>query len=76
MSKAAERSSRTRAETFLLIRKESFGEQNIIVNAKKSSFSRMIFTVGRLIRTESRERFKMISESRMDYAVKIFGNDI
>ena len=52
------------------------GEQSIIVNVKKSSFSGMILTIGRLIRTESRERFEMISEPRMDYALKSFGNKI
>ena len=52
------------------------GEQNVIVNAKKSSFSRMKLTIGRLIRTESRKRLKMIGESRVDYALKRFGNEI
>ena len=46
------------------------GEQSISVNANKSSFSGMILTICRLIRTESRERFEMISESRMNYALK------
>jgi len=64
VSKAADKSRRTSAETFCWFEAKS----RSFLDAEKSCLSGMKFTVGRLERTDGRKCLKMIIYSRMNDA--------
>ena len=52
------------------------GEEEIIVDAEKSSLSGMKLAIGRLKRGKRRKRVKMVDKASVDDALKDFGNKI
>src|SRR6267154_2008591 len=51
-------------------------EEEIIVDAEKSSLSRMELAIGRLKRGKRRKRVKMVDKASVDDALEDFGNKI
>ena len=52
------------------------GNKEIVIDAKKSSFSIMELAIGRLKRGERREGIQMIYKAGMDDTFKNFGNEV